>query len=47
MVYAIDFPHKNLQPLPGLFLKPGIELDQSNVFVAYNTLYKSDGNLSD
>lgn len=47
MVYAIHSPRENLRPLLGLLLKAGIELDQSNVFVAYNSLYKSDGNLSD
>lgn len=49
MIYAIHFSlaHMNLWQLLGLFLKSGIEFDQSNVFVAYNTLYKSNGSLSD
>lgn len=48
MVYAIHFPlaRENLQLLLGLCLKPGEWFDQSNVFVAHNTLYKPDGNLS-
>ena len=49
MIYAIHFSlaYVNLWQLHGLFLKSGIEFDQSNVFVAYNTLYKSNGSLSD
>lgn len=49
MIYPIHFPlpYVNRWQLIGLFLKLDVEFDQGNMFVAYSTLYKPNGKLSD